>query len=60
MASDKLRWRMKRLMKKVGRGGVEPPRHCWQEILSLRRLPFRHRPVFSNDTTMLQPFRQSL
>ena len=47
------------LLKKVGRGGVEPPRHCWQEILSLRRLPFRHRPVFSNDDiTMLQAVRQ--
>jgi hypothetical protein len=22
--------------------GLEPPRHCWQQILSLPRLPFRH------------------
>jgi hypothetical protein len=55
MINDKLRW----ILEKVGRGGVEPPRPCGQEILSLRRLPFRHRPVFRNDdVTMLQPVRQ--
>ena len=30
--------------RKVGREGVEPSRPFGQEILSLQRLPFRHRP----------------
>ena len=30
----------------VGRGGLEPPRPCGQQILSLSRLPFRHQPSY--------------
>jgi hypothetical protein len=38
----------------VGREGVEPSRPCGQEILSLRRLPFRHRPFYKHhDSIML-------
>jgi hypothetical protein len=44
---------------KVGREGVEPSRPCGQEILSLRRLPFRHRPLYKyHDSIMLWRFRQ--
>lgn len=28
----------------VGKGGVEPPLPCENQILSLARLPFRHSP----------------
>ncbi len=31
---------------RVGRGGLEPPRPCGQQILSLSRLPFRHQPSY--------------
>lgn len=34
-----------RVIKRVGRGGLEPPRPCGQQILSLSRLPFRHQPL---------------
>ena len=42
------------LLEEVGREGVEPSRPCGQEILSLRRLPFRHRPLYKyHDSIML-------
>ena len=31
----------------VGKGGIEPPRDCSHEILSLARIPFRHLPIKS-------------
>ena len=31
----------------MGRGGLEPPRPCGQQILSLSRLPFRHQPSYA-------------
>ena len=34
--------RGKGLIQLVRARGLEPPRHCWQQILSLPRLPFRH------------------
>jgi hypothetical protein len=29
--------------------GLEPPRHYWQQILSLPRLPFRHARTMAAD-----------
>lgn len=43
----------------MGRGGLEPPRPCGQQILSLSRLPFRHQPsyiYFNKKRTLLHYF----
>jgi hypothetical protein len=50
-----------RLHKRVGREGLEPSRPFGQEILSLQRLPFRHRPIeylLCHDTIIFPHIRQ--